>query len=248
MIHAFSNLEKLIGPERLAARKKLAVGVIGLGGIGSWAAEALVRSGVGTIVLIDLDEICQTNINRQLHALHSQVGKSKALVLKERLQDINPEVKIEVHLDFITKETLHLLKSPLPLQGVIDAIDSLAPKCSLIDYAFREQLPLIITGGAAGRENPWDITTRDLMKTFQDPLLFQVRKRLRLQHQFPKTRTSGMTAIFCPQTAVAPSCENNPPEFKVQGRGCEGPMGSSVLVTANMGLLAAYELLKQLQA
>ncbi len=152
--------------------------VVGIGGVGSWAAEALARTGIGAITLIDMDDVCVTNTNRQIHALRDNVGLAKAKVMAERIRQINPECRVTVVDDFVTPDNVAQYMSA-GYSYVIDAIDSVRPKAALIAYCRRNKIPLVTTGGAGGQIDPTQIQVTDLAKTIQDPLAAKLRERLK---------------------------------------------------------------------
>jgi tRNA threonylcarbamoyladenosine dehydratase len=157
----FGGVERLYGKDALAVFKKAHICVIGIGGVGSWAAEALARSAVGHLTLIDLDHIAESNINRQIHALSQTLGKSKVLAMKERILEINPMCQVDTVDDFISNENLNaLIKQHFNV--VIDAIDQASIKTSLALHALKEKIPLVMTGGAGGRIDPSFIKIADL--------------------------------------------------------------------------------------
>ena len=175
-ISQFSGVSRLLGQNVFDKIKTAHVTVIGIGGVGSWSAEALVRSGVTSLTLIDLDDICITNTNRQLHALVETVGKMKVRVLKERLLKINPNASVHAIEDFATKDTIEEI---IPKKGVvIDAIDSLSNKAFIASYCRQHSLPLVICGAAAGKQDPTLIRCDDLEKSAQDNLLKRLKKKL----------------------------------------------------------------------
>ncbi len=183
----FAGVDRLYGRgsvERLAAKQ---VCVVGLGGVGSWAVEALARSGVGKLVLIDADEVCLSNSNRQMHALDGQFGRGKAEVLAERCRAINPTIEVEVIAQFLLPSNLgELLDRGHDL--VLDACDSFRSKVELIAWCRRRKLPLVVSGSAGGRTDPTQVRIRDLSRTEHDALLALVRKKLRAEFNFPKNK------------------------------------------------------------
>jgi tRNA A37 threonylcarbamoyladenosine dehydratase len=179
----FDRMGRLVGDDRMEKLFKTHVMVIGIGGVGSWAAESLIRSGIGKITLVDFDEVCITNANRQLHAMQGAVGKKKALVMAERLQKINPQAEV-LHLPlFYNAENSDQVLSHNP-DYIVDAIDNLTAKTHLLHTARERKLKLITSGGASGRMDPSRIRTVDLSDTNNDPLAAQVRKILRQEYGF----------------------------------------------------------------
>lgn len=237
----FGGVARLYGEEGLKAFKKAHVLVAGLGGVGSWAAEALARSAIAEITLVDFDQIAESNVNRQLHALEGAFGKSKVDVMAERLVSINPDLKINIIDDFLTSDNLSTIIGPHadnPLFAILDATDDVKMKIALANYC-KKKVALIICGGAGGKLDPSRITACDLSKTTQDPLLSKIRYTLRKEHGFasdPKKKL-GLTAIFSdePRQGVASG-----------GLACSG-YGSGVTVTASFGFIAAAEVLKVIQ-
>lgn len=182
----------LVGPERLAALAAARVAVVGVGGVGAAAAEMLVRAGVGGLVLIDSDTVSLTNINRQLPALHSTVGRSKVQVLSERLRDINPGLDLEVREEFLSEENVSALIPPVDY--VVDAIDTLSPKIALAQYCLANGTPLVSSMGSGGKYDATAVRLTDISGTFECPLARMMRKRL---HKLGIT--GGFLAVFSPE-------------------------------------------------
>lgn len=228
--------------------------IIGIGGVGSWAAEALCRSGIGNLVLIDMDDVCISNTNRQLHALSSTVGKSKIDVMKKRLEDINPTCRVTTIFDFISKDNIdNILDSALALNNnesnitvCIDAIDNQWEKTSTIATCAARGLPIVTCGGAAGRMDPTKIVCEDLTKAKEDRLLFWCRKRLRTNHGFPKGPANGMPNTHKVKKwniSAVYSTEVQKPAVEAQPsssfRRCDGALGTACFVTGAYGFAAA---------
>jgi tRNA threonylcarbamoyladenosine dehydratase len=238
----FAGVARLYGDEGLSAFENAHVLVVGLGGVGSWAAEALARSAVGELTIMDFDHIAPSNVNRQLHALEGEFGKSKVRAMSDRLLAINPDLKIHAVDDFLTLENMdeHILEhAKNPLFAILDATDDVKMKTALAGKC-RKNIPLVICGGAGGKLDPSRIHAEDLSKTTQDPLLSKIRYNLRKEHGFnsdPKKKF-GITAIYSdePRQGVATG-----------GLACSG-YGSAVTVTASFGFIAAAEVLKLLKA
>ncbi|HBY41897.1 MAG TPA: tRNA cyclic N6-threonylcarbamoyladenosine(37) synthase TcdA, partial [Alteromonas sp.] len=165
----FGGITRLYGNDRQQIIANAHIAVIGIGGVGSWSAEALARTGVGAITLFDLDDICVTNTNRQIHALTNTIGAAKVDVMADRIRDINPDCQVHVIEDFVTPDTVmtHLDGN---FTGVIEATDSVTAKASIIYYCKRNKIPVVTVGGAGGQVDPTQITCGDLAKTIQDPL------------------------------------------------------------------------------
>ena len=208
----FGGIGRLYTPEGLAKLRQSHVCVIGIGGVGSWAVEALARTGIGKITMIDMDDICVTNINRQIHAMTGTVAQLKTEAMKERVEKINPECVIEIIDDFITPENIpeYLNRG---YDYVLDAIDSVRTKAALIAYCKRNKIKLITTGGAGGQTDPSQIQIADLSKTIQDPLASRVRSLLRKEYNFSQNpkRKFGIDCVFSTQPLIFPK----------MGEGCE---------------------------
>lgn len=182
----------LVGEDGLARLKAATVAVVGIGGVGAWAAEMLARAGVGKIVVLDSDRVSESNINRQLLALNSTVGLSKVEVLRERLLDINPSLDFMAIEEYLTEENVAPLLAGIKIDCLVDAIDTLAPKLSLINYCVKGGIPLVSSMGSGAK---WDITKiriADISKSFNCPLAYMVRKRLRREYGISK----GFKAVF----------------------------------------------------
>ncbi|SFC19875.1 tRNA A37 threonylcarbamoyladenosine dehydratase [Marinospirillum celere] len=254
----FGGMARLYGLEGLQRLALGRVAVIGIGGVGSWTAEALARSGVGQITLFDLDDVCTSNINRQLHALDTTVGHSKVEVMGERLLQINPELKVEACSQFVT---LKNLEESLTHQGskrfdvVVDATDTVPVKAGLIAWCRRNKQKLVVVGGAGGQLDPRQITTADLAKTTQDPLLAKVRNLLRRDYGFsrnPKRRFEvecvySTEQLIYPQPDGSVAC-SKPPAGEAMKLDCASGFGSASFVTGSFGLLAAQRALQKLIA
>jgi tRNA A37 threonylcarbamoyladenosine dehydratase len=199
----FDRTARLIGDDGVARLASATVTVFGVGGVGSFAAEALVRSGVGRVILVDYDRICVTNVNRQLHAMRGTLGKSKVAVMAERLRLINPDAVIEPRAEFYGPETSARLLAPEP-DVVIDAIDNMAAKMHLIATCLRDKLRLVSAMGAAARLDPTAVRIGDLSETRVDPFARDLRKHLRRKHGIDCTKRLGVWAVFSEETPIAP--------------------------------------------
>lgn len=181
----FGGIARLMSPKNLDVIAKSRVLIVGIGGVGSWVAESLARTGVGHITLVDLDDVCITNTNRQLLALNSTIGKPKVQVMKERIFDIAPEIDVNAILDFFTKETAEdILFQNFDM--IIDCIDSIDNKCLLIDMARSNSIPIITIGGAGGKIDPTLIRSSDLSYSSNDTLLKRVRRTLKMEWNYPR--------------------------------------------------------------
>ncbi|HAO94878.1 MAG: hypothetical protein CMP26_13495 [Roseibacillus sp.] len=249
----FSGISRLYGDLGAHALRGAHVAVIGIGGVGSWCAEALARTGLGEITLVDLDDICISNTNRQIHTLSQTVGQSKVKVMAERLRMINPECHLNAESYFLTDKTLESVLER-PLSGVIDAIDAVRPKCLLLAECVKREIPIISCGAAGGRRDATLIRIADLSQTFNDALLHQVRKNLRSNHGFPSGEGSrkkfGVRAIFSPEDTQYPQGDGcvskERPTTQAAGLRCDAGLGAVTHVTATFGLLAAGEMINSL--
>ncbi|MEH8020924.1 tRNA cyclic N6-threonylcarbamoyladenosine(37) synthase TcdA [Rheinheimera metallidurans] len=248
----FAGIARLYGVNALEIFRQAHVVVIGIGGVGSWAAEALARSGVGEITLIDLDDVCISNINRQLHALTNTIGQDKVAVMAERILAINPECKINQVTDFIDADNMASLLVG-NISYVLDAIDSVRAKVALIAYCKRNKIPLITTGGAGGQLDPTQIQLADLSQAYNDPLLAKVRNALRRDHNFTRNtkRRFGVDCVFSTEQLKYPQADGSVCQQKPEMNGsmrldCSGGFGAASVVTASFGLAAVSKLLVKL--
>ena len=254
-LQRFSGVARLYGQDALARFRTSHLAVIGIGGVGSWAAEALARSGIGELTLVDLDELCLTNVNRQIHALDGVVGRSKVEVMSERIVAINPACLVHREERFFTDKTAGEILDR-GFDGVVDAIDAVRPKCLLLAECRRREIPVIACGAAGGRVDATRIEVADLARTRNDALLHQVRKNLRGNYGFPSGENSGkkfgIRAVFSPEDALYPTADGcvstERPEDLPAGLRCDAGYGSATHITASFGLFAAGELLNLLAA
>jgi len=199
----FDRTARLIGDAGIERLAGSTITVFGVGGVGSYAAEALVRSGVGRVILVDYDRICVTNVNRQVHALKSTLGKSKVQVMAERLRQINPDAVIEARPEFYSAETSARLLVPEP-DVVIDAIDNVAAKMHLIATCVKDKLRCVSSMGAAARLDPTMVRISDLSDTRIDPFARELRRNLRRKHDLDCTQNVGVWAVYSEEPPIAP--------------------------------------------
>jgi len=241
----FGGIQRLYGAEALMRFQSAHVCVVGIGGVGSWAAEALARSGIGQVTLIDLDMVAESNVNRQIHALGDEFGKAKTDAMAARMRAINPSCRVNRIEDFVTPDNLDRMFAGT-IDYVIDAIDQVRTKAAMIAWCKLHDLPLITAGGAGGQIDPTRVEVADLARTIQDPLLSKVRSLLRKEYGFTRDQKKGfgIPAVFSSEPLRYPvnaeACDEPPP---MAGLSCAG-FGSSVCVTATFGLTAAAEALK----
>jgi tRNA A37 threonylcarbamoyladenosine dehydratase len=253
----FGGIARLYGAQALERFQHAHVCVIGVGGVGSWAVEALARSAIGHLTLIDLDNLSESNINRQIHALSSTLGQAKVTALHERILQINPFCRVTEIEDFITAENVASMIGG-GFDYIIDAIDDVRAKVALIAYCRRHGMRLVTLGSAGGQTDPTKIEIRDLCRTEQEPLLAKVRKRLRSEHGFPRGTKNKfhIDAVFSTEALCLPpdalmandeACAVDilAPAAGVSGLNCAG-YGSAVVVTASFGLVAASHVLRHL--
>lgn len=245
----FAGSRRLFGTEGFRRLQQAHVAVIGVGGVGSWAVETLARSGVGYLTLIDGDVVVESNINRQLQALGSTLGRPKVSVLAERIAEINPLCHVNAIQLFLTPENMDGLIGKNRSDFVIDAIDSVRDKAGLIAYCRDHAIPLITVGSAGGQLDPTRIDICDLSRTQQEPLLAKVRKCLRSQYGFtrnPKNKF-GIDAVYSLEPVRYPDRENGAEmeNEKVAGLNSAG-FGTTVAVTASFGMAAASYVLKRI--
>ncbi len=241
----FGGVGRLYGAAALQRLGTARVAVIGIGGVGSWAAEALARCAVGRIALIDLDHIAESNANRQIHALGDEFGKSKVIAMADRIRAINPAAEVEAIEEFVAPDNVADLVNGFDV--VLDCIDQVVPKAALISWCRQTGQAVIVTGAAGGRTDPTRIRYADLAAVRGDPLLSGVRRRLRRDHGFPVAAVGaaaqqrarfGVSAVFCDEAAGASASPDAVLRDPGAGLSCSG-YGSSVVVTAPLGFAAA---------
>jgi len=229
----FAGVARLYGEDAYRKFTQATAVVIGLGGVGSWAAEALARSAIGHLVLIDLDHIAPSNINRQLHAMEGEFGKAKVDAMAERIRKINPAIHLTTHDAFLSASNLIEL---IPNGAyVLDACDDVPAKVALAAHCKQSNIGLVMCGGAGGKVNPSMVSAADLAKTVQDPFLAKIRADLRKNHNFSRDLKQPMSirAVYSQESRLGGSHG---------GLACSG-YGSAVSVTATFGFIAAAELL-----
>jgi len=249
----FGGISRLYGERALERFRAAHVCVIGVGGVGSWVVEALARSAVGHLTLIDLDNVAESNINRQIQALSSTVGMAKIEALKQRIAQINPFCQVTLVEDFIDPENIPAMIEDKNIDYVVDAIDSVKPKAALIAWCSANRMPLVVVGGAGGQIDPTRVEIRDLARTEQEPLLKKVRKILRAQYGFARGEKQkyhidavfSMEPLRYPDAADACAVDPNSAGGGIAGLNCAG-FGSSMVVTATFGMVTAGQVLRRL--
>ncbi len=250
----FGGIARLYGQAGLDRFRTAHVCVVGVGGVGSWVVEALARSAIGHITMIDLDNLAESNVNRQIHALTDTLGKAKVTALAERIAQINPYCLVTEIEDFLTADNLDEMIGSRNYDYIIDAIDNVRAKTALIAYCRKHGLKLVTIGSAGGQIDPTRIEVLDLCRTEQEPLLAKVRKRLRAEHGFPRGTKNkfGIDAVFSTEPLRFPESEevctvDGSEAPGITGLNCAG-FGSAMVVTASFGLVAAAHVLRKLAA
>ena len=240
-----------VGLERLCAAH---VCVVGIGGVGSWVVEGLTRSGVGALTLVDLDDVCVTNVNRQVPALDGNIGRPKVAALAERVWLINPACRVETVAEFFTEATAERLLAP-KFDYVVDAVDLMSHKALLIAGCRDRGRPCLTVGAAGGRRDATQIRAGDLGDAENDLLLRQVKKKLRRDYGFPAGKTRGrvhfgVSCVWSGERPVFPradgTCGAEPEPGSNLRLDCESGFGTAVFVTGTFGLVAAGEVVKQI--
>jgi tRNA threonylcarbamoyladenosine dehydratase len=253
-LERFAGIERLYGTGSVARLGASHVAVIGVGGVGSWAAEALARSGIGRLTLIDGDDTCVSNTNRQLHALEGQYGRPKVDVMAERLRAINPAARVQAEARFLTPATLE----PMLDRGfdmVLDACDAFRVKVETIAWCRRRKVPLVVIGSAGGRTDPTQVRMRDLSRTEHDAMLSLVRKKLRQEFGFPRNRDRyfGVQAVYSLENVRYPQpdgsvCGTRPPGEDSFRLDCGTGLGAATHITGAFAFAAVGHMLAKLTA
>jgi tRNA A37 threonylcarbamoyladenosine dehydratase len=239
----FSGVGRLFGDDKARLVRDAHIVVVGIGGVGSWSVEALARSGVGHITLVDMDHISESNVNRQIHALTSTIGMAKVRAMQERMHLINPECEVNLIDDFVTQDNWKALLPP-DVDAVIDACDQVQAKTAIADWARRSGAIFVTVGAAGGKSRAELVDVADLAQTTHDPLLAQVRYRLRKFFGAPKNGKKLSVACVFSREEVQPA----DPSCNAQSDGtlnCRG-YGSLVSVTATFGMCAAGYVIRKL--
>ncbi|USD64714.1 tRNA cyclic N6-threonylcarbamoyladenosine(37) synthase TcdA [Vibrio sp. SCSIO 43136] len=248
----FGGTRRLYGNDQVERLRASHVCVVGIGGVGSWAVEALARTGVGELTLIDMDDVCVTNINRQIHAMTGTVGQSKIEVMAERVKLINPECKVNLIDDFISPDNQAEYISK-DFDYVLDAIDSVKAKAALLAYCKRNKIKVITTGGAGGQIDPTQIQVADLSRTVQDPLARKIKDNLRRFYNFSKNpqRKFGIDCVFSTEQLKYPQADGTVCGVKSTAEGpkrmdCASGFGAATVVTATFGFVAVSRIVEKL--
>lgn len=263
-VRRFGGLDRLYGPGALARLQASHVLVAGIGGVGSWAAEALARCGIGALTLVDLDHVAESNVNRQVHALSGTLGQAKIEAMAERIRGINPACRLTLVDDFVAPDNVAALLAPRP-DAVLDCTDQVAAKIAMALESRRLGLHFLMCGGAGGKTDPLALRGGDLSRANHDALLAKIRNKLRREHGYPRAAVvagkaprripnMGVPVLWLEQQAILPAaweqnggaaCEANEANAAPQGLSCAG-YGSAVMVTAAMGMAASSQLVQKL--
>jgi len=250
----FGGTRRLYGHNEVDILRASHVCVVGIGGVGSWAVEALARSGIGELTLIDMDDVCVTNINRQIHAVTDTVGQSKIEVMQQRVKLINPDCYVNLIDDFITVDNVSEYISK-EYDYVLDAIDSVKPKAALLAYCKSNKIKVITIGGAGGQMDPTQIQVADLAKTIQDPLAKKIKDNLRRFYQYSKNpkRKFGIDCVFSTEQLKYPQADGRVCSTKSTSEGpkrmdCATGFGAATVVTATFGFVAVSKIIEKLLA
>jgi tRNA threonylcarbamoyladenosine dehydratase len=252
----FGGIGRLYGVKGMERLSRASVCVIGVGGVGSWIVEAIVRSGVGAVTMIDMDDVCVTNVNRQLPALDGTVGQPKVAVLEQRMKLIHPGCEITAVPEFLTATSVERLLEPR-FDFVVDAVDRMSIKALIIAHCVVQKQRVITLGAAGGRRDPTSIQVADLGFAGKDELLFQVRRKLRRDHGFPKSEDGkalemGVPCVFSTEPPVFPwadgtcSSEPEPGSEESPRLDCASGFGAATFVTGAFGFAAAAEVVRRL--
>ncbi|HVT33659.1 MAG TPA: tRNA cyclic N6-threonylcarbamoyladenosine(37) synthase TcdA [Rhodanobacteraceae bacterium] len=250
----FRGIDRLYGAGATARLASAHIGIIGIGGVGSWAVEALARSGIGKLTLIDADDICLSNTNRQLHALEGEYGKSKVSVMAARAKAINPRIEVDAIAEFLTPSNLEALLGR-GYDLVIDCCDAFRVKVEMVAWCRRRKIPLIVSGSAGGRTDPTLVRVRDLSKTEHDAMLALVRKKLRDEFNFPRgpKRYFGVQAVYSLENVRYPQADGSVCGTRPAASGeaglkldCGAGLGAATHVTAAFAFVAVSRAIERL--
>jgi tRNA A37 threonylcarbamoyladenosine dehydratase len=249
----FGGIDRLYGAGSAARLARAHVAIVGIGGVGSWAAEAMARSGVGRLTLIDADDVCMSNTNRQSHALAGAYGRPKVEVVAERIRAINPRAQVDALAQFLGADNLEALLTR-DHDAVLDACDALKVKVHMIAFCRRRKIPIVVSGSAGGRRDPTLIASRDLSRTEHDIMLGTVRRKLRDEYGWTRNpkRYFGVAAVFSRENVNYPQadgsvCKTRSDDSERALRlDCAGGLGAAMHVTATFGMVAAARVIERL--
>ncbi|MEM5529889.1 tRNA cyclic N6-threonylcarbamoyladenosine(37) synthase TcdA [Gammaproteobacteria bacterium AS21] len=247
----FAGTQRIYGEQGVANFKQAHVCILGIGGVGSWVAEALARSGIGEMTLVDADDICISNTNRQIHVLKSTIGEVKTEAMCQRILQINPECLVHQEKEFINSENVSQILIP-QLDYVIDAIDSVGDKAAVIAYCKRNKIPVITIGGAGGQWDPGCVEIADLAKTKNDPLAAKVRSKLRRDYGFTRSgKRFYVDCVYSTEQLKYPQGDGSVDTAKTVtaegGLDCNTGFGAATVVTTTFAMLAAGKVLNKIR-
>lgn len=249
----FGGIRRLYSSEGLERLRAAHVCVIGIGGVGSWAVEALARSGIGALTLVDMDDICVSNVNRQIHAVDSEIHQAKVGTMAARIASINPACTVHANRAFFTRANANQILETR-FDYVLDAIDAVREKALCISLCQTLKLPVITSGGAGGRRDPTQVQVDDLSRATHDRLLQSLRKTLRADHGYPRgEKKFGVECVFSPEPPVFPQPDGSVCETKAAGDeqlklDCRSGFGSATFVTGTFGFVAAARIVARIAA
>ena len=252
----FGGIGRLFGMAAMERLRAAHVCVIGIGGVGSWVVEALARTGIGALTIVDADDVCVTNINRQLPALTATVGQAKVNVMAERVRQISPSCEITARPEFYTKASAAELLAQ-PFDFVVDCVDRMSIKAHLIHECRTRGLRILTCGSAGGRRDPSQVEASDLGRAGNDELLRQVRRQLRREHGWPEGRGGlalpmGVPCVFTGEKPLYPradgTCSAEPEEGESLRMDCASGFGAATFITGVFGFVAASEVVRRLAA
>ena len=249
----FGGIGRLYSKAGLERLQRAHVCVIGIGGVGSWVVEALARSGVGALTLVDMDDICVSNTNRQIHALDADIHKPKVEVMAARALAINPDCKVTAERAFFVEANARKMLEPR-YDFVVDAIDAVREKALCIALCRELKLQVITSGGAGGRRDPTKVRMDDLSHATHDRLLQSLRKTLRSEHGFPRgEKKFGVECVFSPESPIFPQpdgtvCETRAASDAALKLDCRAGFGSATFVTGTFGFVAATRVVARIAA
>jgi len=250
---ALGGVARLYGNSTLLRFTQSHVMIVGIGGVGSWAAEMLARSGVGKLTLVDMDDVCESNLNRQIHATRKSIGKPKVEAMASRIADIAPECQVTKQHRFLTSASIDSIFEDPP-DVVFDAIDSLRHKIELLKHCRRSKIPILVSGGAGGRMNPTLVEIEDLARTRNDKLLQKMRKELRTNNGFTRNlkKKFGVPCVYSSELAKIPDLKKGGVDCETEARSslrldCESGFGTAGFVTGTFGFVACSWILECLK-
>ncbi|MCC5841464.1 MAG: tRNA threonylcarbamoyladenosine dehydratase [Opitutales bacterium] len=251
---SFEGIGRMVGHEAFERLRAAHIMITGIGGVGSWIAEALARSGIGTLTLVDLDDICESNINRQVHALQSTVGKTKVRVMAERIHQISPLTNVYAEETYLTTANAAVLLDRNP-DFFVDAIDAGRLKALSLAMCRERSIPALTVGGAGGRLDPASVEMADLGRAYNDPLLARVRRVLRQEYDFPRREKArfGIPCVFSSELPRQPQDENSACEVDASHSAtrsirldCATGFGAATFVTGTFAFHAAAHVIRHL--